>query len=497
MSFQSPDTEPSMRPVTAYHDGVSAPPRFLFWGVIGLCFLFVVGAIASVLIFRDVLRPSQQQRVLEVAPFMRAFLVPTPVGGTLPTVEPDIANNDAAQALLNMPIAISSPTASPTSAPAEASTLISTETPLPSPTPTLQLEASPTLAPTATPTLAPSQTEAVNPTSQPASQGTTDTSNVNTSAVLPSAARLFGMTHQKQTWNNCGPATITTALSFYSWRNDQRYAEQILKPNREDKNVSPDELVRFVNEQTQVRAIMRIGGTLEVLKSLIANNFPVVIERGIMFEANDWLGHYQALVAYDDGQGIFYAYDSFLGTGSSGEGVTESYQRLDEDWKAFNRTFIVIYMPQQASELQALLGDHWDETRSAELALEQALTEARFNPQDGHAWFNAGSSLVALGRYQEAANAFDQARRFVLPWRMLWYQFGPFIAYYEVGRYEDVLSLAQINLNNAEELEETYFWRGRVYAAQGRTDAAAAEFRRALGYNPNFQAARQALSSLG
>ena len=79
---------------------------------------------------------------------------------------------------------------------------------------------------------------------------------------------------------------------------------------------------------------------------------------------------------------------------------------------------------------------------------------------------------------------------------MMWYQFGPFEAYYETGRYEDVLSLVQINLNNAEELEETYYWQGRVRQAQGQPEQAAVSYRRALGYNPNYDEARTALDSL-
>src|SRR5690606_2020995 len=114
-----------------------------------------------------------------------------------------------------------------------------------------------------------------------------------------------------QTWNNCGPATITTALSYFGWVQDQEYAKDFLRYNREDKNVSPEELTNFVNEQSQAEALTRSGGNLDLLKSLISAGFPVVIERGMQFEGYDWLGHYQALVAYDDGQGVFYAYDSF------------------------------------------------------------------------------------------------------------------------------------------------------------------------------------------
>jgi tetratricopeptide (TPR) repeat protein len=334
----------------------------------------------------------------------------------------------------------------------------------------------------------------VVPTPTQISQATPQ--SVANTSVIPSSERIVGFRHEQQTWNNCGPATLTTALSYFGWTRDQEYAKNILRPNREDKNVSPDELVNFVNTQTQIKAIARMGGNLQILKTLIANRFPVIVERGIMFEAYDWVGHYQLLVAYDDGQGQFYAYDSFLGTGAAEQGISAPYQQLDEDWRAFNRTFLVVYNPADEGLLKTLLGDLFDPLKAAEIAFNTAQAETRKNTQDAFAWFNMGSSLVALNDFQRAASAFDQARRYILPWRLTWYEYGPFIAYFNVGRFDDVLSLADINLTNAQELEETYYWRGKVYEAQGDIAKASSEFQRALGYNPNYQAARDALDAL-
>jgi len=313
---------------------------------------------------------------------------------------------------------------------------------------------------------------------------------------LPAAERIVGFRHEQQDWNNCGPATLTMALSYFGWTRDQQYARGFLRPNREDKNVSPEEMADFVNTRTQVRAVVRMGGSLDVLKALIANSFPVIVERGIMFEAYDWVGHYQLLVAYDDTQRSFYAFDSFLGTGPAQLGVPVTYQDLDEGWRAFNRTFLVVYNPADEAFLQAVLGELYDPRSAAQAAFEKAQAEAQVNRQDGFAWFNMGTSLVALGEYEQAARAFDLARQLELPWRMLWYQFGPFEAYYNTRRYDDVMSLAQTNLNSASELEESYYWRGRVYEAQGNRAQAIAEYNRALSYNGNFVAAREAAAAL-
>lgn len=79
------DTQPSY----TIHNGnpLSPPPKILFYGVIFFSFLSVVLPIVSIILFRDVLRPSQQQRIINSLPFMDNFLPYRPaVGETVPTV---------------------------------------------------------------------------------------------------------------------------------------------------------------------------------------------------------------------------------------------------------------------------------------------------------------------------------------------------------------------------------------------------------------------------
>jgi tetratricopeptide (TPR) repeat protein len=311
--------------------------------------------------------------------------------------------------------------------------------------------------------------------------------------------RLTGFNYQKQTWNNCGPANVTMALSYYGWEQDQTYAADFLKPGgREDKNVNPSEMAAFVNEQSAVDAVWRVGGTVDLIKQFLANNIPVIVETGSMPEGYDWLGHYRTMVGYDDNQGVFFILDSFVGSDNPGAGIVESYPNFDDDWKQFNRTFIVVYEPQRAELVERIMGDYMDEQAAAQIALEQATAEATADSTDGHAWFNMGSSLSMLGDYERAALAFDKARVEGIPWRMTWYQFGPFEAYLQSGRVNEVISLVETNLGNGGEyVEETYYWQGRALEAQGRANEAASAYRSALNRNPRYTAAREALDSLG
>ena len=309
---------------------------------------------------------------------------------------------------------------------------------------------------------------------------------------------MYGFTYVRETWNNCGPANITMVLSHYGWRQTQEFAASYLKPNPEDKNVSPAEMVNFVRTQTQISAITRIGGDMEMLKDLIAANIPVIIETGYSLEGESWLGHYQTIVGYDDTQNVFYIYDSWLGTGTGDAGMTEHYSDFDSRWQAFNRTFIVVYEKDRESEVQQILGDRADVTKSDQHALDIAVQEAKANPQNGFAWFNIGTAYDKLGQFDKAAAAYDRAFKLqVLPFRMLWYQFGPYDAYFQTGRYDDVMALANNVISSAGQyVEETFYWQGKVYQAQGHSGDAAAAYQKALAQNPNMQAARDALATV-
>lgn len=496
------DTQPNVAVnYRSTHTEIPAPPRFLLWGVIGLFVLGIVGVVAGVVIFREVLTPAYQWRVMQTFPFMEALL---PRGAPLPTAE--AVDQRDLDALLSLSLnaettpestdqAVVPTAASPTSpatpeeteaaaadnaiAAAPSATTPPTETPLP------------TLAPS--PTVTPSPA----PTEPPAAENTpADASSAI--APRPAAHTLGGFRWEQQDWNNCGPTNITMALSYYAWPEDQQYAASIIRPNREDKNVSPQELVEFVNDQTFVRALARIGGDLELLKTLLYNGFPVIVEvGGNLFEGYEWIGHYRTLAGYNDSAGEFIIYDSFLGATTGGQPVIERYATLDDQWRAFNRIFIVVYEPQREAELQSLMGDLWHSGSAAQHAFETAQTEAQADPNNPFVWFNMGTSLVELGRYEEAATAFDRATQLNLPRRIWWYQFGPYEAYYQTGRYDDVLSITQNNLTNgAEYVEETYYWQGRVYEALGRTQDAINAYNSALRTNQRFTAARQALDSL-
>jgi tetratricopeptide (TPR) repeat protein len=276
-------------------------------------------------------------------------------------------------------------------------------------------------------------------------------------------------------------------LSYFGRADTQAEIAAFTKPNPDDRNVSPDELAAY-GQSVGMRVTIRENGTLDRLKLLLSNGLPVIVETALEKQPQGWMGHYRLLTGYDSKQ--FNTMDSY-----DGPNVKIGFDALDSAWRAFNRLYIVVYPEAQATRVRAILGDTLDDREMYTQAVERARAEIQANPKDAFAQFNLGTSLVGLERYAEAAAAFDRARTLGLPWRMLWYQFGPFEAYLKLGRHSDMVSLADSLLRVTDDLEEVHYYKGLALRAQGQAADARREFQTALRYNKNYADAQRALAT--
>jgi tetratricopeptide (TPR) repeat protein len=355
--------------------------------------------------------------------------------------------------------------------------------------------------PTLTPPSIVGQTAVPTPTASPTPMPTA------TQVPIPAQVRLEGIDHKFQEWNNCGPATLAMTLSYFDLFRTQSQTAAVLKPNPEDRNVSPWEMAAYVNNETDLTAINRVNGDLYTVRRLLANDIPVILEIGIdppgEFRWLGWYGHYLLVVAYDDAAQQFWVYDSWFGTSevplenATSEGRVLTYDEVIAYWPHFNRNYIALYRPEQASKVADIIGDEMDDAVMWQHALAEVRAETAVAPDNAFFWFNLGTIYNALGQYEEAATAFDQARAIGLPWRMLWYQFGPYEAYYQVGRYDDVILLADTTLKDRPYFEESFYYKGLAQAARGDTRSARENLEKAAEFNPNYAPAAIALAEIG
>lgn len=301
-------------------------------------------------------------------------------------------------------------------------------------------------------------------------------------AQLQLAPPAYDELRDKQDWNNCGPATLALYLRYFGWEGDQFDISKVIKPTRVDRNVNVEELVYYVRTKTGwLNAEFRVGGDVETLKRVIAAGIPVMIEetfttdRKYRPDDDQWSGHYLLVTGYDDARNEFTVHDSEIGPNQR-----MSYSELDENWQSFNRVYIMVYLPENKNDLKRAIGENWDEAINRQNALEAAQAEAEADPDNKFAWFNIGSNQTYFENYYEAAAAYDNARQLVLPQRMLRYQFGPFISYFNTQQTDELSVLTKYALKITRTSEEAMLWRGWVEYRLGNKDTALNYFRDAL-----------------
>lgn len=439
----------------------------------------------------------QRIQVELAAPAPHDPFVPTPAGSTERGNDPSGAEAVKAASALARSLAAPADEPSPaaTHAGAEAASALKARDVRPESSPTVTTEPSPPAGPvvieqdprlppaTATPRPAPSPTPTprVDPTPR------------------PPTFQLDGLAHCWQTWNNCGPATLSMNLSYFGVGVGQDKIGGELRPEKDDKNVTPEELAAFARSQGLIASV-RVNGDAARLRALLGAGIPVLVETWYEPKPNDGMGHYRLIVGYDDVSQEWIAYDSYdshgIRKGDPYRGIRLPYATFDPLWKVFGRTYLVIADASRAAAVTAVLGADADDEAMWRASLDWNLADVRANPGDAFAWFNLGTDYTALGDFEAAAQAYDTARRLKLPWRMLWYQFGPFRAYYEVGRLQEVIDLADATIKTAAHDEELFYWKGLAQWAMGDGESARASLRAALALRPTYAEAADALAAI-
>ncbi|GEM46672.1 hypothetical protein DC3_23070 [Deinococcus cellulosilyticus NBRC 106333 = KACC 11606] len=309
-------------------------------------------------------------------------------------------------------------------------------------------------------------------------------------AVAQQQVELTGVPHEYQRLNNCGPTTTGMYLGYYGSALRQHQVAEALKPNPRDKNVTPQQVLEYVQQQG-FQAKLGSGGNLGTLKNLVKRGIPVMVHTWMELPGEGGLGHFRLVTGYDETRRQFTTFDSYLGPRR-----VFSYGQFDQDWQVMNRTYLVVYPGQKAPWVEKTLGVRMDDRWVERNALRVALREAKEQPDNPFAFFNLGSSLLKVNSPRAAVRAFDRAFSLGVPPRMLWYQFTPFQAHLQAGQPGRVVELTSRVLRAAPDHEEAYFWRAEARLQQGKVTEARADLRQALRFRPLFQEARERLLAL-
>ena len=309
----------------------------------------------------------------------------------------------------------------------------------------------------------------------------------------PTSKTLNNDYHVFQTFNNCGPAALSMALSYYGINVSQQVLGEELRPwqnpqgDNDDKSVTLEELGEKAKDFDLI-PYHRPNGNIDLIKLFITYDIPVVARTLTKIEED--IGHYRIVKGYNDETGQIIQDDSL-----QNKNLWFSYSDFSLLWKQFNFEYLIL-VPKDKDEIaQNILGENKDPYVAWQKAVQNSQKQLEENQYDIYARFNLSVALYNIGNYQESVDEFEKVEA-LLPFRTLWYQIEPIKAYYELGDYQRVFELTEKILNNWNRaFSELYFLRGQIYQKQGNIEAARQEFENAVFYNRNFIPAQESINS--
>lgn len=317
---------------------------------------------------------------------------------------------------------------------------------------------------------------------------------VPTPISIPEKKVLNTDYHIFQSFNNCGPASLSMALSYYGIKESQETLGQELRPWQnpdgihDDKSVTLTEMAEKAKDYDLI-PYHRPNGNIEIMQQFIAAGMPVVTRTWL--HADEDIGHYRIVKGYDSRAKTLIQDDSF-----QDKNLTYTYNEFNEIWEKFNYEYLVLVPRDKQRLAEAILGKNVKEQYAWEQAKQNSLQLLMENPENMYNRFNLSVAYYHLGDFQKSVEEFEKVET-QLPFRTLWYQIEPIQAYYELKNYDRVFAISDSILNNQNSaFSELYLIRGNSYKQQGTMDAARAEYEKALFYNQNFKAADEALTKL-
>ncbi len=273
------------------------------------------------------------------------------------------------------------------------------------------------------------------------------------------------------------------ALSYFGINETQQKLGQDLRPyqnpagDNDDKSVTLEELAKKAQDYGLL-SYHRPGGNIEQLKLFISYDIPVITRTWL--KQGDDIGHYRVVRGYDDSTKQITQDDSLQGAN-----LKYSYGDFLNLWQGFNYEYLVLVPKEKKSVAEAILGKSLNEQTAWEKALKIAEAELSQDPENIYTQFNISVAYYHLGNYQKSTETFESVEG-KLPFRMLWYQIEPILAYQKLKNYDRVLRLTdEILSNHNRAFSELYQIRGEVYQDLGKEELAKIEFEKARFYNKN------------
>jgi uncharacterized protein len=172
--------------------------------------------------------------------------------------------------------------------------------------------------------------------------------------VLSSSVYIPGLTFERQTYNNCGPASVSGILGAYGFKVSQEEVKQVLRPTGTGY-MRADVIDGYVR-QFGLRATVFANGDTERIKRVLRLGVPILVLQWLRGsgDGKNFTGeipHFRTVRGFDDRTGQFWMSDPMLS-----DNAVISYKDFTLLWGVYNYWFIPVYADGMQPKLEAALG---------------------------------------------------------------------------------------------------------------------------------------------
>lgn len=169
-----------------------------------------------------------------------------------------------------------------------------------------------------------------------------------TQAQKASGYVLSGMPLVYQTYNACGPASITQVLGYYGI---QKSLSEVSRATRKTERsyMSAQAIVNYA-PTVGMEARLYTGGSLQTVRNAIVNRLPLIALQSYIKPDGTVIPHWRVVVGYDDARKQVYLMDPLLGY------VLMSYDGFTRVWADQRGQFAAMYPVSLRQQVREVLG---------------------------------------------------------------------------------------------------------------------------------------------
>lgn len=164
----------------------------------------------------------------------------------------------------------------------------------------------------------------------------------------PTGYVLQGVPLVKQSYNACGPASITEVLGYFGLKVDMNQVSQLTRAD-EKAYMSGQAIVDFA-PLVGMQARLYSGGTLNTVRAAMKNGLPIIALQSHIPQAGTVIPHWRVIVGYDDAKQAVYLMDPLLGY------VAMGYNDFNRVWADQRGQFAMMYPPKLGATVKKVIG---------------------------------------------------------------------------------------------------------------------------------------------